>query len=343
MRIGRTWISGTLLLMLGAGLLWYLLLRQVSLPALRTAVCQADPRWMAAAVGVMGLYFLCDACNTRRGLRHLGYRPAMKHCFQYAAAGFFFSSITPSATGGQPMQICYMRRHGVNPGHGALVLLLELACWQAVTVLYGVAGMFLGREALRALPAAARWMAAAGLTLNILLLAAVTAAIVRPEWAVRLGRRGARRLEGRPRAAKLWESVRRQLERYAQGAPLVRQAPGLVCAVWLTTAVQLLALYSVPYWIYRALGLSGWSLPATAALQASVSLAVNALPLPGGMGVGEGGFLTVFHLLFPAQLLGSAMVLSRGVSLYLAVAVTGAALLVCRLLRSWTGFRRQTG
>ena len=68
---------------------------------------------------------------------------------------------------------------------------------------------------------------------------------------------------------------------------------------------------------------------------AEQSLSVGALPLPGAVGVGEGGFLAVFRMLFPSQLLGGAMLLSRGISFYLFVLLTGAALL-CR----WVWERR---
>ena len=34
-------------------------------------------------------------------------------CFLYSCVGFFFSAITPSATGGQPAQIYYMRKNKI--------------------------------------------------------------------------------------------------------------------------------------------------------------------------------------------------------------------------------------
>ncbi len=45
------------------------------------------------------------------------------------------------------------------------------------------------------------------------------------------------------------------------------------------------------------------------------------------MGVSEGGFLLIYKLLFPSTLLSSAMLLSRGISFYLFVAITGIAIL----------------
>ena len=318
------------LLALGAAV-WYLVFRQVPLAELKAAVAGARPGAMAAALGVMGLYFLCDAGNTARGLRCLGYRVGLLRCLQYAAAGFFFSAVTPSSSGGQPMQLCYMRRQRIDPGHGALVLLLELICWQAVSLLYGIVGLAVGREIFRRTAGPFRLLAAVGMGLNILVFCLSLAAVCFPGLAKGLGTALSRRLARRPNLLRVWDRVRTQLDRFAESAPLIRRNLGLLLAMFLTTAVQLGALYSVPFWVYRALGLSGWGLPAVAAVQAVVSLSVGALPLPGAMGVGEGGFLTAFRLLFPPQLLGSAMVLSRGVSFYLCVVLTGMALLLCRL------------
>ena len=322
--------DGALFVGLGA-LVWYLVFRQISLGELREAVDGIRYRWLTAAVGAMCLYFVCDALNTRRGLRRLGFQAGFGRCLEYAAVGFFFSSVTPSASGGQPMQILRMRRRGIQPAAGALVLLLELACWQVVSAVYGAAGLWVSRDLLGAMPGPAVALAVAGMSLSLLVLAGVAAALWQPERICRLGARISARLAGKPRAAKVWQAVGGQLERFARSAPVVRKSPDLLVKMLLTTAVQLAALYSVPFWIYRSLGLSGISLPTMLAMQALVSLSVGALPLPGAMGVGEGGFLTVFRMLFPAQLLGSAMVLSRGVSFYLFVALTGLGVLLCRL------------
>lgn len=314
-------------------LVWFVVLRQVSPAEIRAAAAGADGRWLAVAIGAMALYFFCEAWNTRRGLRHLGYTPRFRHCLQYSATGFFFSSVTPSCTGGQPMQLCAMHRHGVSPAHGGLVLLLELCCWQAVGASLGVFGLIYLRHHLTAVTPGVKLLALIGIALNLFALSVITAAMVRPGWAMALGNKVAKKLEKRPKASKVWGAIQHQLEQYALSAPMLRKEPKLVILTFFTTAVQLLTLYSVPYWVFRAMGLTGVALVSAIAAQAAVSFSVGAMPLPGSMGVGEGGFLAMFRLLLPAQLLGGAMVLSRGVSLYLCVIVTGLILLVQQLVR----------
>ena len=51
-------------------------------------------------------------------------------------------------------------------------------------------------------------------------------------------------------------------------------------------------------------------------LQAVVSVSVDMLPLPGGMGISENLFLIIFKTIFAGSLLLPAMVLSRGIAFY---------------------------
>jgi hypothetical protein len=51
-------------------------------------------------------------------------------------------------------------------------------------------------------------------------------------------------------------------------------------------------------------------------LQAAISVSVDMLPLPGGMGITESLFLMIFLPVFGEELLLPAMILSRGLGYY---------------------------
>ena len=48
-------------------------------------------------------------------------------CVQYSFIGFFYSGITPSATGGQPVQLYYMNKDG-NKGSDSTIV-FHYICW----------------------------------------------------------------------------------------------------------------------------------------------------------------------------------------------------------------------
>ena len=52
--------------------------------------------------------------------------------------------------------------------------------------------------------------------------------------------------------------------------------------------------FSITYLVYRAMGLSALGFIDVVALQSVISISVDMLPLPGGMGISEGLFLNIF-------------------------------------------------
>lgn len=63
-------------------------------------------------------------------------------CIQYSFIGFFYSGITPSATGGQPVQLYYMNKDGNKGSDSTIVLMTVAVIYKFVLVVLGV-GMLL--------------------------------------------------------------------------------------------------------------------------------------------------------------------------------------------------------
>ena len=61
-------------------------------------------------------------------------------CIKYSFVGFFYSGITPSATGGQPMQLYYMQKEGHKVSDSSVVLMTVAVVYKLVLALMGVAG-----------------------------------------------------------------------------------------------------------------------------------------------------------------------------------------------------------
>lgn len=88
-----------------------------------------------------------------------------------------------------------------------------------------------------------------------------------------------------------------------------------MCNAFILTAIQRILLFFVTYLIYRSFGLSGTDVATIVTLQGMISVAVDMLPLPGGMGISEKMFLTIFTPIFGSMTL-PGMIVSRGLSFY---------------------------
>ena len=103
--------------------------------------------------------------------------------------------------------------------------------------------------------------------------------------------------------------------------------------------MQRCILFTVTYWVYRALGLHEYGILTVTILQAVISVSVDMLPLPGGMGISETLYMVMFVPVFGPLLLPS-MLLSRGISYY-------GQMLISALMTVWhilplEGKRRDT-
>lgn len=300
-------------------------------------------RWPWLALG--GLLMVCytgvEALQIKLSLLAMGHRARYGHCCQFAAAGFYFSSITPSATGGQPAEVFYMNRRGVPPAHGALVMLLFTILYQVATVGYGLGAWLFAPGLTASLGTGLGVLLGYGLTTMLLLTAGMVALLFFPAPVERLCRfllRLGAKLRIVKDPARAEAGLAGHMEEYALGAELIRARPLLPVALLALAIVQQGLRFLVPWAVYRALGLGGYGVVEIVGTQALLYLAVGCLPIPGAVGASEAAFLTACRTLFGQELVAAAMLLSRGLSFYLPLVVTG---LVTAFLHVQTGKRPQ--
>ena len=104
----------------------------------------------------------------------------------------------------------------------------------------------------------------------------------------------------------------------------------VILNVLVITFVQRTILFTVTYWVYRSMGLSGYHLFTIVLLQSVISVSVDMLPLPGGMGISETLYMIMFVPVFGSVLLPS-MLLSRGISYYAQVLISAVMTCVAQL------------
>ena len=101
-----------------------------------------------------------------------------------------------------------------------------------------------------------------------------------------------RRKDGRLK--KLEDSM----DTYRDTAAYLKTHSKVIVNVIGITFVQRMAMFAVTWFVYRSFSLSGTGFWTVLFLQAVISVSVDMLPLPGGMGISETLFLTIFAPVF---------------------------------------------
>ncbi len=240
-------------------------------------------------------------------------------CFLYSCVGFFFSAITPSASGGQPAQIYYMHKNKIPIPVATLVLMIVTITYKSVLVIIGVfvaffQGGFVHRYLEGILP-----IFYLGVALNVFCCIFMSFLVFWPSLAKNMLVKGMHFLEHihlMKKKPERQEKLEASMEHYEAAAVYFKTHKKVIVNVMLITFVQRFALFFVTWFVYKAFGLSGTSIYDVVMLQAVVSVSVDMLPLPGGMGISENLFLIIFKGVFAGSLLLPGMVLSRGISYY---------------------------
>jgi len=304
----------------------FLLVKDQELPQIFALLHRVDIPYLLIGLLIMAMFFSCEAMAVRHLLLGLGYRIRWRRCLSYSLIDFYFSSITPGSCGGQLSQLYYMGRDGLPLGASSLALLLFNTSYHiSVLLIAGLACLLSpGGEwqTLGAIRYLLLYGAAAQLLIAVFYSTAVFSRSLAPSL-VRLAIGLLARLHLLRRPERTLKRLTAQVAEYQRGAEYIRRNPRTLMTLLLLTTCHVLALYSLPFWVYLAFGLTGCGFWTIVAVQASLTLAMESLPIPGGIGVTEGSFMLLYASIFGNALVLPALVLTRGINYYSCLMVGG--------------------
>lgn len=115
----------------------------LTLGDLADTLLNAHKGWLLLAVlSMLGIIF-SEAEALLCLLRHTGYIRRHRRGLLYASADIYFSAITPSASGGQPMTAFFMITDGVPGGVVTVILLVNLILYTISILLIGVISLLI--------------------------------------------------------------------------------------------------------------------------------------------------------------------------------------------------------
>lgn len=291
---------------------------------------QVKGQYIIIAIIAMCIYIIAESINIGRILKELGEKTKFLSNIKYTLIGFFFSSITPAASGGQPMEIYYMHKDNVSVANSTLSLLMHLWSFQIVSITMGVISAFFHFDVLKP---GLIYLFILGIVLNSSALILLIIGIFSKRLSTGLIKIVVKILKFLKikNVEQKQEKIEKELESYQQSAVYIKEHKKLMLKTILTTTIQLLAYYSVPYWIYKAFGLNTYGILYVLTLQAVLYATVSGIPSPGSVGVSEGGFFGIFRNVFSETIISSAMLLSRGVNFYLLIIISSIIVIISTL------------
>lgn len=301
------------------GLTLYGVFHGEDLSGLKDAIKECNTLWLIPAVPLVLFFIAGESIVIWHMLDCYGIYVKERFCFLFSAVGFFFSCVTPSATGGQPMQIYFMKKEDIPVPIATVILLVVTITYKFVLVVVGIGLWLFAGGFLAEYVAEARWVFYLGILLNVGCVILMCVVVFHPSFAKKtliLGAKLLERIHILKHKEERLDKIERSMNHYHEAAEFMSSHWGMIARVFVITVVQRFAMFAVTYFVYRAFSLNSMNFFEVMFLQAVISVSVDMLPLPGGMGISEGLFMVIFKKVFGEALLIPGLILSRGLGYY---------------------------
>ena len=296
----------------------FLLLRGTDIRTVGNALSETSVSFLAAGILLAEVFHLAEGINIRILLTSFGYRVTFWQGMKYAYIGFFFSSVTPSSTGGQPAQLYAMKKDGIEIAHGTLALAAELASFEIAVFFMEIAAIVALIQGRIKPSGELMVLAVLGFLMNILFIAGLLAVIFSyrlKEGILRFLHMLIRKLPVGNK--KKWiDRFDGAFRDFQACADLIRREPKVMGKVLAVSVCQVICWFSIPYMVCLARGENTAGYQQVFLLQTVLFMTAALLPFPGAAGISEYAFVKLFSGVFTRHPLSVATLVNRGISFY---------------------------
>lgn len=313
------YLLSTLFLVVILVFTFYFIFRDTSLDDVRATLKTADWRWLLGGFLLMLFHVWCSAEMIRlQIIRVLGVIPPRHVCLNAGFIGFYFNNVTPSASGGQPMQIYYLYRCHVDVAGTSILFLASTLFYNSSLILLGTLMLFLQAPVIVPYLYGMKYILIYGYVVNGFLLFLCLGLIYFPRHIHHLSRR-LLHFAGRHHLVHKMHQKEGKMDaffaRYRISSHRLREDKPLLLLLSGLSFLQMTSLYFIPYFAARSVGEGQGAFWHSYGISAVLQLAAAGFPTPGAVGVTESGFMAMYQGIFAAKL-PAIMLLTRMLNLY---------------------------
>lgn len=279
-------------------------------------------------ISFFGVFFyaLFSAIYMKKMFKLFNKKISWYHAFGYQFTEVYFSAITPSSIGGQPVQMIEMKKDGISYQMNSVVVLLHTIIYKSGLIFLATFSILFFYNDLFAQNKIFIILFSLGYITTIILILFMTSLVYSkkliPKIINTLVNVGIK-LHIIKNEEKLKTRINKALIGYQDCAEFTKKNPLILLESFIILLLKRISLVSISYFIYLAFGGNSLSYFEIIAFQLCVTLACDFVPTPGGVAVSEGLLLKINQFIYGAQNSTSAMILFRGISFYIFVLFCG--------------------
>ena len=246
----------------------------------------------------------------------------------YSIIEFFFSGITPSSTGGQPVQLYYMTKDKIPIRKSYITLMLNTIYFKLIMLILGIGVLIMNNSYIfnsRIIYQICFWL---GFLVDFLMVLFCVLLLFKMSLIEFLYNKISTLLKKFKIFKNRFNNNSEVITKYRDEIAFIKNHKFIVFLTFIITFIQRIALFSIIYVIYKALGFNGYSYIELLIIQLTVQISIEALPLPGGAGISESLMHNIFTVIFTVEMANVGMLLTRTFTFYIPLALCGLIVLL---------------
>ena len=311
-------------------LTFYSIFDHDSLPSIINNIKKINIIYIIICLIIVFLYFLLQGIYMKSILKSLRKKISLKKGMFYSLVEFYFSGITPSSTGGQPVQLYYMTKDKIPMRKGYITLMLNTIYFKLIILILGLIVLLFKNTYILNHSIVYIIFFILGFVVDTLVVVGCFLLLFKQNIIKKILKfilKICSKFKFLSKKTKDF-NVTSILNKYKDELKFINNNKKIVILNFLLTFIQRLLLFSIAYIIYKSLGFNKYSYFDLLAIQVTVQVAIEALPLPGGAGLSEKMFHDIFITVFGISFADIGMLLTRTFSFYIPLLVSGIIILI---------------
>lgn len=296
---------------------------------------KAKKGWILLAAASMIFFVFVESVQLKIMFTGMKQKITLWKCFLLSNVEYFFAQITPGASGGQPIQMVYMSRLGVDVLVGALACMMVAVLYKAAFLTIFLAALIFRKDLVLGSISRVPILFSIGVIFQLISITVILLCIFRPSIASKAVN-GIITIGAKLRIVKHPSQTRTKADNsiamYREGSAFLKDNKWVIFRMFLYTIAQRLAFFSVTFFVAKALGVRHVDWFSVVSVQAILSLSVDMLPIPGAAGANEAVFLNLQSRLFHESMMGAGLLLNRGITYYFLLLSCGVFTIFANIL-----------
>ncbi len=311
--------------------------KEVKLEEFMNVIYQSNLTFLSISVLLLVVYWLIETYLLVLLIRFEYPTESFHHAFTVMMIGQYYNQVTPSSTGGQPLQLLEMSSQGIKLGVGTAVLVQKYALYQLSVTIVGILGILTNIPEIISWPPLGRLLLYIGFSINFLGAVIILLVTFNPKIAESLLNNILKiclKLHILNDKEKWSNRIDHFVLEYTYAIKGLKKRKVKSILLLIINIIAIFIYYAITFTIFKSLNVDNITIFKVILLQSVCYLMIAFVPLPGAAGGAEIGFVIVFGALLGSTKSSVALLAWRIITFYLILAAGGIYIAIHSLTKS---------